>query len=66
MLDGTAVEPATVISVAAGLRQRLATDDQPRADNRPLLKRFDQTVIGTAKVTDRGEAAHQHRLHDVG
>ena len=55
-----------MIGVAAGLAQRLAGDEQPRADEQALFHRSLEAPVGAAGVAQRGEAAVQHRAHGDG
>ena len=53
------------VAVPAGLRDRLAGDEQARPAKQPALHRLHEPVVGAGGVAHRGETAHQHAEHDV-
>ncbi len=65
----TLVKPALAgpahVTVATGLRQRMAAEQQPRTDQPALLDGFGQTVVGAAGIAHRGKAAQQHGLQQL-
>ena len=52
------------VGMAAGLADREAGDEQPRALEQPARHRLLQPEIGARRIAHRREAAVQHALHD--
>jgi hypothetical protein len=54
------------VAVPAGLRQRLAAEDQPGARQQAFLHRGGEAEVGPGNVPDGGEAAVEHAAQDAG
>jgi hypothetical protein len=52
--------------MTTGLNERLAADEQTRSFDDLLINGALEAGVGAAEVTDRGEPAQEHLLHDPG